>query len=77
MIEGLEVPIRVKSPAISATLIRLINAHTLAHTHRHTRHTHTHKYIYKILNICINFEFKMQITIPRAENIHPSLHKEH
>lgn len=42
MIEGLEVPIRVKSPAISATLIRLINAHTLAHTHRHTRHTHTH-----------------------------------
>lgn len=45
MIEGLEVPIRVKSPAISATLIRLINAHTLAHTshtHRHTWHTHTH-----------------------------------
>lgn len=73
MIEGLEVPIRVKSPAISATLIRLINAHTQTHT----AHTHTHKYIYKILNICINFEFKMQITIPRAENIHPSLHKEH
>lgn len=45
MIEGLEVPIRVKSPAISATLIRLINAHTLAHTDTHGTHTHINTYI--------------------------------
>lgn len=69
MIEVLEVPIRVKSPAISATLIRLINAHT----HR----INTHTFIYKIIHICIHFEFKMQVTILRADNIHPSLHKEH